>query len=306
MGNYGLAFIAVFILTLILIYGLMNYLPKDKGKEFAVNGDKSKGKPRGAGIIFISSFALFSAIVTDFDMITILYIAFALLSMLTGYLDDISKMDWGRLKKGLLDLVISLGLAYTLVYLDDVETNFYLINISVEIPQLMLFILSACLVWLSINVTNCSDGVDGLSGSLSIITLLSVLLFQDHANSVYLLVVLVASILAYLVFNTSPSTLMMGDAGSRPIGVLIALFFIKAGIIYLYPLLAFVLLLNGGLGLAKISIIKLFKRNLLSFVRTPLHDHARKKYMWSDSQVVFRFSVIQIIINVLIISLLIN
>jgi len=34
-------------------------------------------------------------------------------------------------------------------------------------------ILTVVLVWVSINVTNCSDGVDGLSGTLTIITLIS-------------------------------------------------------------------------------------------------------------------------------------
>lgn len=33
-------------------------LPKDQGRAFAVNGALSEGKPRGAGIIFVTSFTL--------------------------------------------------------------------------------------------------------------------------------------------------------------------------------------------------------------------------------------------------------
>ncbi len=299
----GFVFILVFLVTLLLIKVLMNVLPKDKGKEFAVDGIVSKGKPRGAGLIFISSFAIFTVLYTKFDIVSLIYVILAMLSMLTGYLDDISKADWGRLRKGLLDLAISLVSAYTLVYVEQVGTNFDILGWIVTVPAIALFLASAFLVWISINVTNCSDGVDGLSGNLSIVTLMSVFIFIGGANSSYMLIILVASILAYLMFNTSPSTLIMGDAGSRPIGLLIAVFFIQADIIYLYPLFAFVIMFNGGTGLAKISIIKVFKKNLLSFVRTPLHDHARSKYKWSDSQVVFKFTVIQIVISILTISI---
>ncbi|HRK91936.1 MAG TPA: phospho-N-acetylmuramoyl-pentapeptide-transferase, partial [Ruminococcus bicirculans (ex Wegman et al. 2014)] len=37
-------------------------LPKDQGRAFAVNGALSEGKPRGAGIIFVTSFTLCTAL----------------------------------------------------------------------------------------------------------------------------------------------------------------------------------------------------------------------------------------------------
>ncbi|MDE6657236.1 MAG: phospho-N-acetylmuramoyl-pentapeptide-transferase, partial [Oscillospiraceae bacterium] len=42
-----------FGLTLVGILGFAKYLPKDHGREFAVNGALSKGKARGAGLILI-------------------------------------------------------------------------------------------------------------------------------------------------------------------------------------------------------------------------------------------------------------
>ena len=47
-----------FIATCLSIYWGQNALPRDQGRAFAVNGAKSAGKPRGAGIIFLLTFIL--------------------------------------------------------------------------------------------------------------------------------------------------------------------------------------------------------------------------------------------------------
>ena len=92
----------------------------------------------------------------------------------------------------------------------------------------MIFgILTVVLVWVSINVTNCSDGVDGLSGTLTIITLIS-LYMVDQIKGMdpvfsHTILLFVICILAYLWFNATPSKLMMGDAGSRAMGFFISI-----------------------------------------------------------------------------------
>jgi phospho-N-acetylmuramoyl-pentapeptide-transferase len=39
------------------------------------------------------------------------------------------------------------------------------------------------------------------------------------------------------------------------------------------------------------------KIKILRNIRTPIHDHVRKKKEWSDSQVVFRFAILQVVIS---------
>jgi len=105
--------ITVFLLTYFLTLKLNKYLPRDGGREFAHDGKLSAGKPRGAGIIFVISF-IFSYIVFCKQSTEIyIYMFFLLLSMLTGYLDDASKNPWGEYKKGILDLIIAVGLSIT-------------------------------------------------------------------------------------------------------------------------------------------------------------------------------------------------
>ena len=88
----------------------------------------------------------------------------------------------------------------------------------------------------------------------------------------------------------------MGDAGSRALGFYIAVIAMKTGHPFIFLLLAAVLVVDGGIGLVKIFLLRFLKIAILKNTRTPLHDHARKGKGWSDTQVVFRFAIIQILV----------
>ena len=85
-------------------------LPRDHGKDFAIDGQQSAGKYTGSGVIFVTVFALVCALVVPMNLERIIYLAGIYLSMLSGFLDDSAKVPWGRVKKGLLDLVIAFSM----------------------------------------------------------------------------------------------------------------------------------------------------------------------------------------------------
>ena len=114
----------------------------------------------------------------------------------------------------------------------------------------------------------------------------------------YLILLFAVCILGYLWYNATPSRLMMGDAGSRAMGLFISIAVLKTGSPFLYIPVALVLILDGGLGLVKVSLLRFLKIRILTKVRTPLHDQARKVWEWSNTQTVFRFAIIQIIVSV--------
>ena len=71
----------------------------------------------------------------------------------------------------------------------------------------------------------------------------------------------------------------------------------KTGSPFLYLPVAFVLMVDGGIGLVKVTLIRVLKINILKNIRTPLHDHVRKNMGWSNAQTVFKFAIIQIMIS---------
>ncbi len=292
----GIIFIACF-------YAMKNasrFLPGDSGND-VTGGHVSKGKPTGAGIIFIIAFDVCILLFTKIHPELFIYMLLVTAEMISGFLDDKAAVEWSRLKKGLFDLGVSVIFAITYLGFNPNTFRVAVTGFTVEFPVVIYFILIVAVCWFSINVTNCADGVDGLTGTLSIATLLPMLFIMKgfeidpaYRNAI---VFLLTGILVYLLFNANPSKLLMGDAGSRAIGLFIAMTAVKMNHPFLYLLLALVLLVDGGLGLIKITMIRTTKnKDFLGNIRTPVHDHCRKVLKWSDTQVVIRFAAIQAII----------
>ena len=300
--------IFAFVLTFLVTYKSKDKLPSDRGKEFAVDGEKSKGKPQGAGLFFVIVFIVSALIFAPFSIENLVFLVLIGLCMVTGFLDDRAKNPWGRVKKGLLDLTIAVLTAVNYIYFNGSDVKLRLFTDSqVHFNPILLGVIIVALVWGMINVTNCADGVDGLSGTLAIITLLTIYKlyeFDDMGNEGFFIILFVACILAYLIFNATPSILMMGDAGSRAMGIFIAIAIVKTGSLFLCPIVAIVLILDGGLGLIKVALIKTLKLHIMKNIRTPLHDQVRKVNKWSNTQCVYRFAVIQAIINIVLLLLI--
>lgn len=297
-----LAFIGVlgaFAATCFMISCLSGYLPKDHGRDYAVEGQKSAGKPRGAGIIFVLVFAAATLLFSGLSIELCIYLMLIVIEMLTGFFDDTAEKPWGELKKGLLDLAVAVAVSIT--YLQYNSSTIELMGRQITLPPVLFAVCAVALVWGSINVTNCADGVDGLSGTLTIITLTTIYVINeinDKGKDIsFPILLFMVCILGYLWYNASPSRLLMGDAGSRAMGVFISIAILKSGSPLLYIPAAFVIMVDGGLGLVKLSLIRLFKIRILKNTLTPLHDHVRKKLGWSNTQTVFRFAIIQIVIS---------
>lgn len=294
-----------FAATVFCTAKLGDKLPRDAGREFAHDGKLSAGKPRGAGIIFILAFVGSVILFAPLSAEMIIYLILLTIGMMTGFFDDASKNPWGEYKKGFLDLCVAAMVAFTYLHYNPNTVTLALLDITFTIPPILYGILIVILVWVSVNVTNCADGVDGLSGTLAIITLISIYVVdrvRGTENQLALLILMFCTcVLGYLWFNATPSKLMMGDAGSRAMGLFISMAILKTGCPILYIPLAFVLIMDGGLGLLKVSLIRFLKIHILKNVRTPLHDHVRKVWTWSNTQTVYRFAIIQIVISAAII-----
>ncbi|MDO4464617.1 MAG: phospho-N-acetylmuramoyl-pentapeptide-transferase [Bacillota bacterium] len=297
----ALGLLVAFAMTCFLTAKLGDRLPKDEGRAFAHDGKLSAGKPRGAGILFVLVFVGTALLFAPVTLETVIYMILVTAEMFTGYMDDAAEHPWGELKKGLLDLAVAVILAVTYLSFHESSIQLATIGMSLTIPPILFGILIVALVWGSINVTNCADGVDGLSGTLVLITLGTFLIIDNilkvSGDFNTLILLFMVCILGYLWFNATPSKLMMGDAGSRAMGIFISIVALKSGSPILFIPVAIVLILDGGLGLIKVSLIRAFKIYILKNTRTPLHDHVRKVMGWSNTQTVFRFAIIQIVVS---------
>lgn len=313
---------ASFVSVIYLLPRLFRLLPTDRGREFAVEAENSFGKPTGAGVVFVPVFLLFAILVVPPEPRILLTLFLTLIAMVSGYLDDRSNRPWKELIKGLVDLALATAAAF-LLYSTEVHTIWLpFTNRLFEAPMWLYVPLAVILIWISINTTNCSDGVDGLSSTLVLIALLSTGTFLyvivGHADfSAYLLLphythaakwaitsfVLVGTLAGYLWYNAYPSHVLMGDAGSRALGFIMGVMIMNTGNPFLILIVCSVIIINGGTGLVKVGLLRFFNIRIFHTIRFPLHDYFRKDLHWSNTQVLIRFALIQIIVTIALIGI---
>ncbi|MFM2313717.1 MAG: phospho-N-acetylmuramoyl-pentapeptide-transferase [Cyanobacteriota bacterium] len=304
-----------FMVTFFLLPRVLAFLPCDRGREFAGQAAVAKGKPTGSGIVFIPIFLATAILVVPFSPVVFAVAILTLGTCVAGFLDDSARTAWGEYLKGFIDLFVSLCASLVIGMTVGTEMWFPFMSHGIVVPLAVYVFIGTILIWITINSTNCSDGVDGLSGTLSIIALVSLgaTLYLVIGNSVvarYLLIPFVSSgaewaifafsltgvLAAYLWYNAYPSKVLMGDAGSRSIGFVLGVLVLVSGNPFLVLAIATVLLVNGGTGLVKVALLRFLRIKIFHNTRFPLHDHVRATRNWSNAQILLKFSIIQVMI----------
>jgi phospho-N-acetylmuramoyl-pentapeptide-transferase len=312
------------VATLYLLPKTWHLLPRDRGRAYAVDADKSVGKPVSAGIIMVSIFIGMGLLFVPFEPDFLLMLPVIAFSSIIGFIDDRSR-GLSELALGSADLVTSLAAALILFGLDPMVMWFPFVSGSWMLPAWIGIPIVTTVIWVAINAMNCNDGVDGLSGSLASVcfAFLGILLYTVIGNvevSKYLLIphnpdgatwalasaVMIGCIFGYLWYNVPPSSVLMGDSGSRPIGLMLGVL-VSVGLNpFLLVVCGFIILANGATGLAKLALLRVFKVGIFRTISFPLHDHCRKKLGWAGSQVLLRFLLIHIAVSALMIALLLK
>lgn len=310
--------------TWLMLPRLWGFLPRDKGRAFAVNAEQSVGKPVSAGLIFVSVFVAASMVFVPWDAVCLRLLPFVILAMGVGFFDD-RRGGFSEYQLAVMDLLIALGASVVVL---GVHTEAIWLpgwKAQIALPPWLSLPLSTGIIWLSINATNCSDGVDGVSGSLTAtaILILGGLLYTVIGNEVVaghlnipvnkqgadwaiMAFLMVGCVAGYLWHNAPPSAVLMGDSGSRPLGLLIGMLVVATGNPLFLLLVGLVIVLNGATGLVKVALMRFFGVKVLAGVRFPLHDHCRKNLGWSNSQVLVRFMLLHLSLSALLIILVLK
>ncbi|MBS0472021.1 MAG: phospho-N-acetylmuramoyl-pentapeptide-transferase [Proteobacteria bacterium] len=321
----GVGYGAAALATWIALPRLWHLLPQDRGRAHAVNAEHSVGKPLSAGLIFISIFCIICILFLPFEARAMRTLPLMVVAMLVGFVDDRTPGGLSEYTLGGLDLVIAFASAAVILGFGDSAIWLPGWKDTIMLPAWASLPLATGVIWLSINATNCSDGVDGVSGSLTAIAiaLLGVLLYAvigsdtvaahlaipvnvAGANWAIMAFVMVGAVSGYLWYNAPPSLVLMGDAGSRPLGLLIGMLVVATGNPLFLLLVGTVILVNGATGLVKVAVTRFFGIRILSSIRFPLHDHCRKNLGWSNSQVLVRFLLLHIGLSALLVTLVLK
>lgn len=259
------------------------------------------GTPLMGGLMFIASVVICLAVnlPTTYDYSAFYALGVSLCFGMVGFLDDLCKVRFKRdlgltaLQKILLQMAVSAIYLYVLYKEGILSCDLYVPFFNVSFPvHPMLYIFFAMFVMVGCdNAVNLTDGVDGLSSS---VTLPVMIFFTGTAYAMgredlaLLPAALVGALIAYLFYNFHPAKVFMGDTGSLFLGGVVCSMAFALDMPLVLILVGFVYLVET---LSDIIQIVYFKatHGKRFFKMAPLHHHF-EKCGWKEEKIVFVFA----------------
>lgn len=293
-------------LTAIVVPSSLPFLRKLKFGQFVRDdGPQSHlaktGTPTMGGLIFLPVIALLTIIAgleaPQLFVPLAVGLGFGVIGFIDDYIKVIKKRSLGfrAYQKMAAQLLITVGLiAYYMTTTEQASeilvpfTGGYFLDIGwLLIPFLLFFILG------TVNGVNLADGIDGLSTSVTI-SVMGFFLVVDQTIGFGLsplFAIIIGALFGFLIYNSHPAALFMGDTGSLALGGFVAsvavlmqmpLFIVLVGFIYLAEVISVIL---------QVGYYKRTKKRL--FKMAPIHHHF-ELLGWKETKVVYIFTILTV------------
>ncbi len=261
------------------------------------------GTPMMGGLMFIAS-AIICLLVSIPSMQekTVFYVlVLGLCFGSVGFLDDFFKLKFHRnlgltaIQKAMLQMAVSALYLYLLYLEGSMTSNIYIpfLNKSFYIHPLAYIFFAMFVMVGCVNAVNLTDGVDGLSSSVTIPVMVffaAAAISMEKYDLALLPAALIGGLVAYLFYNWHPAKVFMGDTGSLFLGGIVCglafaldmpLVLILVGIVYIAETLSVIL---------QVGYFKLTHGKRL-FKMSPIHHHF-EMCGWKEEKIVLVFTAV--------------
>ena len=268
------------------------------------------GTPMMGGLMFI--FATIICLLILIPTMTEYTAFYALIPALCfgfiGFLDDFTKIKFKRnlgltaWQKASLQLIVSVLYLYLLYKEGSLSCNLYIpfVNVSLAVHP-MVYIFFAMFVMVGcVNAVNLTDGVDGLSSSVTIPVMVfftAAAVSMGKFDLALLPASLIGGLIAYLFYNWHPAKVFMGDTGSLFLGGIVCALAFALDMPLILILVGFVYICETLSVILQVGYFKLTHGKRL-FKMAPIHHHF-EMCGWKEEKVVLVFAGISAIMCVL-------
>ena len=235
-------------------------------------------------------------------------IALAMCFGLIGFLDDYTKVRFKRnlgltsIQKAMLQMAVSAVFLYVMYKTGSMTSvlNIPFLNVSFHVHPLVYIFFAMFVMVGCVNAVNLTDGVDGLSSSVTI----PVMVFFTAASvsaGRYDLALLPASLVgglsAYLCYNWHPAKVFMGDTGSLFLGGVVCAMAFALDMPLILILVGFVYIVETLSVILQVSYFKLTHGKRL-FKMSPIHHHF-EMCGWKEERIVLTFAAVSAVMCVI-------
>mgnify|MGYP000855763464 FL=1 len=299
----------------LLIPALIRLKAGQSIKEVGPTWHKGKqGTPTMGGLMFIIGIGIAILILGWKGMLegnfTHLYVyVFALVFGVIGYIDDYQKVKHHQNtgltapQKFLLQLAAAVAFLCLMRYEGMLSPNLYIpfFNTHLVLPWVVYMIFAAFVIIGTVNAVNITDGVDGLSSSVTVpvAVFFAVLggLWQGCSQLGVFAGALVGGLLGFLFYNHYPAKVFMGDTGSLFLGGAVAALAFAYDMPLILLLVGFVYLCETLSDIIQVTYFKLTHGKRI-FKMAPLHHHF-EMCGWKETKVVAVFAAVSTVFCVL-------
>ncbi len=303
-----IGFLSSVILGLFLIPVLKRLKLGQRISVFVGESHKKKeGTPTIGGLIFIIPTLLSTLylIMTNrinftpsLGIVLIVFVGYAIL----GFLDDYLSLKRGN-NEGLTEVQklfgqILIALAFFYLYMRNGGQTALVVStlgINIEMGWMYGLFILFILVGAS-NAVNLTDGEDGLAGGLSAIAFIAfsmISMMVGFEDMGIFSLILTGGIVGFLVYNTHPAKVFMGDTGSLALGGVMGAIAIITHREITLAVVAGVFIIETLSDILQVIWLCVFKRKL--FLMAPLHHHF-EKLGWPENDIVKLFWVVGLIL----------
>lgn len=269
---------------------------------------KKEGTPTMGGLIFIipTVVATLALILTgkipytsNLGIVLLVFLGYACI----GFIDDFLSIRKGdnegltTYQKLFMQVLIAIGFFY--IYMRSGGQTSWVVgtlHIDIEMGWLYGLFILFVLVGAS-NAVNLTDGLDGLAGGLSAIAFIAfslISLMVGFEDIGIFSLILTGSLLGFLIYNTYPAKIFMGDTGSLALGGVMGAIAILTHRELTLLVVASVFVIETLSVIIQTFWVQVFHKKV--FLMTPLHHHF-EKLGWQETDIVKLFWVVGLILS---------
>ena len=276
-----IAFIACVVLGAFVIPKLHNF-----GQNVRDDGPKShlkkQGTPSMGGLFMIGAFAIATLFFVkdnpDAIVVLLITVGYGLVGFLDDYIKVVKKRSLGlrALHKVVFQIIVTILFAIYLLKMNDFGTEIYVpftkgfyINLGWLYVPFLFFVMVG-----TVNSVNLTDGLDGLASGVTVLVA-TYFVFIAYAVNKGLIPVCGAAIgalLGFLVFNSYPAKVFMGDTGSLALGGFVASVAILTKMPIMLVIVGFVYVCESLSVMIQVGYFKLTGGKRI-FKMAPIHHH---------------------------------
>ena len=276
-----IAFIACVVLGAFVIPKLHNF-----GQNVRDDGPKShlkkQGTPSMCGIFMIGAFAIATLFFVkdnpDAIVVLLITVGYGLVGFLDDYIKVVKKRSLGlrAWQKVVFQLIVTILFAIYLLKMNDFGTEIYVPftkGFYIDLGWLYVPFLFFVMVG-TVNSVNLTDGLDGLASGVTVLVA-TYFVFIAYAVNKGLIPVCGAAIgalLGFLVFNSYPAKVFMGDTGSLALGGFVASVAILTKMPIMLVIVGFVYVCESLSVMIQVGYFKLTGGKRI-FKMAPIHHH---------------------------------